>query len=63
MREEGGTAAVFVHREGRVERRAVRLGDVHGNEREVLAGLSDGEQIVTTGIKNLRDGQAARVKR
>lgn len=61
--EEGGTAAVFVHREGRVERRAVRLGEVRGNEREVLAGLSDGEQIVTSGIKGLRDGQAARVKR
>ena len=61
--EEGGTAAVFVHREGRLERRAVRLGEVRGNEREVLAGLSDGEQIVTTGIKDLRDGQAARVKR
>src|SRR5215468_3171758 len=61
--EEGGTAAVFVHREGRVERRAVRVGEVRGNEREVLAGLSDGEQIVTTGIKDLRDGQAARVKR
>jgi len=61
--EEGGTAAVFVHREGRVERRAVRLGEVRGNEREVLAGLSDGEQIVTTGIKDLRDGQAVRVKR
>jgi RND family efflux transporter MFP subunit len=61
--EEGGSAAVFVHREGRVERRAVRLGEVRGNEREVLAGLSDGEQIVTTGIKDLRDGQAARLKR
>src|SRR5499426_3674860 len=61
--EEGGIAVVFVHREGRVERRAVRVGEVRGNEREVLAGLSDGEQIVTTGIKALRDGQAARVKR
>jgi len=52
-----------VHREGRVERRVVRLGQARGNEREVIAGLSDGEQVVTTGVKELRDGQAVRVKR
>jgi RND family efflux transporter MFP subunit len=61
--EEGGAAAVFVHREGRVERRAVRLGQARGNEHEVVAGLSDGEQVVTTGAKQLRDGQSVRVKR
>src|SRR5213593_287318 len=49
--EEGGTTAVFVHREGRVERRAIRLGQARGNEHEVVAGLSDGEQVVTTGAK------------
>jgi len=63
MRDEGGSAAVFVHREGRVERRAVRLGQARGNEHEVIAGLSDGEQVVTTGVKELRDGQHVRVKR
>jgi len=61
--EEGGAAAVFVHREGRVERRAVRLGQARGNEHEVVAGLSDGEQVVTTGAKQLRDGQSVRLKR
>ena len=61
--EDGGTTAVFVHREGRVERRAVRLGQVRGNEHEVVAGLSDGDQVVTTGAKQLRDGQSVRVKK
>jgi RND family efflux transporter MFP subunit len=61
--EEGGAAVVFVLRDGRVERRAVRLGDARGNDREVIAGLSDGEQIATTGVKELRDGQTVRVKR
>ena len=61
--EEGGTTAVFVHREGRVERRAIRLGQARGNEHEVVAGLSDGEQVVTTGAKQLRDGQSVRLKR
>jgi RND family efflux transporter MFP subunit len=60
--EEGGTAAVFVYREGRVERRAVRLGKTRGHEHEVIAGLADGEQVVTTGVRDLRDGQAARLK-
>src|SRR5262249_55784055 len=30
--EQGGTTAVFVHRDGKVERRAVRLGQARGHE-------------------------------
>jgi RND family efflux transporter MFP subunit len=60
--EEGGAAAVFVYREGRLERRAVRLGQARGNDYEVVAGLVEGEQVVTGGVKDLRDGQPARVK-
>jgi len=36
---------------------------VRGNEHEVVAGLSDGDQVVTTGAKQLRDGQSVRVKK
>jgi len=61
--DDGGTTVVFVHRDGKVERRAVRLGQARGNDHEVVAGLSDGEQVVTTGAKQLRDGQSVRVKR
>jgi len=61
--DEGGTPVVFVHRDGKVERRAVRVGQVRGSDQEVVAGLSEGEQVVTTGAKQLRDGQAVRVKR
>jgi RND family efflux transporter MFP subunit len=61
--EEGGTTAVYVHREGKVERRAVRLGQARGNEQEIVAGLSAGEQVVTTGATQLRDGQSVRVKK
>jgi RND family efflux transporter MFP subunit len=62
LREEGDTAAVFVYREGRVERRAVRLGQGRGDQREVIAGLADGEQVVITGVNELRDGQRAHVR-
>ena len=63
LQEKDGAAAVFVHREGRVERRAVRLGQARGNEHEVIAGLADGDAVVTTGVNELRDGQPVRVKR
>ncbi len=61
--DEGGKPTVFVYREGRVERRVVGLGQARGNDQEVIAGLADGEQIVTAGVKNLRDGQRVTVKR
>jgi len=61
--EDGGTTTVYVHRAGRVERRAVRLGQARGNEHEVVAGLAEGEQVVITNAKQLRDGQAVRVKK
>jgi RND family efflux transporter MFP subunit len=59
---DGGKAAVFVHREGRVERRAVGLGKARGGDQEVTAGLSDGDQVVIAGGKDLRDGQRVTVK-
>jgi RND family efflux transporter MFP subunit len=63
VKEDAGATTVFVFRDGRVERRAVRLGQARGNDWEVIAGLTDGEQIVVTGLNDLRDGQAAQLKR
>jgi RND family efflux transporter MFP subunit len=62
VREDGGDRVVFVYRDGRVERRAVRLGQVHGNDQEVLAGLSSGEQIVVRGLEGLREGLRVRIQ-
>ncbi len=63
IRDDGGKAAVFVHKDGRIERRAVALGDVRGNEQEITAGLADGEEIVVAGAKDLRDGQRVTTKK
>jgi RND family efflux transporter MFP subunit len=63
IRDDGGKPAVFVHKDGRVERRAVGLGDVRGNDQEVTAGLSDGEEIVVAGAKDLRDGRRVTLKK
>jgi RND family efflux transporter MFP subunit len=62
LRVEGDNSAVFVYRDGRVERRAIRLGQARGDQQEVIAGLSDGEQVVTSGLGALRDGQRAQLK-
>lgn len=61
VREEGGSPVVFVYRDGMVERRAVRLGQARGDDQEVVAGLSDGEQVVVKGREGLRDGQRVRI--
>ncbi len=62
VREESGSRVVFVYRDGRVERRAVRLGQARGDDQEVVAGLSDGEQVVIKGHEGLRDGLRVRIK-
>ena len=63
IRDDGGKPTVFLYRDGRVERRVLGLGQARGNDQEVIAGLADGDQIVTTGAKDLRDGQRVSVKR
>lgn len=63
VREESGSQVVFVYRDGRVERRAVRLGQIQATGQEVIAGLSDGEQVVVTEVGRLRDGQRVQVKK
>jgi RND family efflux transporter MFP subunit len=63
VQQEDGNSVVFVYRDGRVERRAVRLGEARGSAHEVVAGLSAGEQVVVAGLAGLRDGQRAQLKR
>jgi RND family efflux transporter MFP subunit len=62
IREEGGDHVVYVLREGRVERRVVRLGSARGDEQDVIGELADGEQIVVKGLDRLKDGQRVRKK-
>jgi len=62
VRTEGERSVVFVVRDGRLERRAVRTGPARSGEVEVLAGVRAGEVVVVAGPETLRDGQRARVK-
>jgi len=56
VRDEGGQQAVFIYKDGRVERRAIRVGGTRGEDQVVLAGVSDGDQVVVGGAEGLKDG-------
>ena len=57
-----GRTVVFVFREGRVERRAIRAGNETAGQVEVLSGVTAGEQVVTAGPDALKDGDRVRVQ-
>ena len=52
---------VFVIENERAERREVKIGARRPGEAEILAGLSEGERVVTHGTMRLRDGQKVKV--
>jgi HlyD family secretion protein len=59
---EGEGTFVFVVKDGAVEKRVVRLGEVAGDAIVVLDGLSGGERVVTEGAEQLRDGSRVTVR-
>ncbi len=61
LRKDGEQDIVFVLHDGKAERRAVRLGGNLGDNRQVLAGVSAGEQVITEAPATLKDGDAVRV--
>lgn len=63
VRNDNGSSIVFVYRDGRVERRAIRVGATRGSDQEVAAGLSGGDQVVISGFDGLRDGARVELKR
>ncbi len=42
---------------GVVRRTAVEVGRLTGDGLEIVSGLSDGQQVVTAGVRRLSDGQ------
>jgi RND family efflux transporter MFP subunit len=63
VREEGGQQAVFLYKDGRLERRAIRLGGARGDDQVVLAGVSEGDQVVVGGAEGLHDGSRVGIKK
>ena len=54
--QDTGRDLVYLVRDGRVQRRAVRLGDRRGSEVFVLSGLVEGDRVVVDGPPGLADG-------
>jgi RND family efflux transporter MFP subunit len=55
--------AVFVVADGKLERRAVRLGPQEPKGQVVQAGLSPGDVVVVGGLDKLKDGARVRIDR
>ncbi len=49
-------AVAYVAAGGKASRRVLTLGEMRGEEVEVLDGLSEGEEIVVSGLMNVYDG-------
>ena len=56
VRRSGEQDIVWLVRDGRVERRAIRLGAARGDDVAVVAGLGGGERVVVEGPDNLAEG-------
>ena len=62
LRSADGHSIVFVLRDDRVERRAVRVGLDSGDQIELMSGVSAGERVVVDGPATLKDGDKVRVQ-
>src|SRR5258708_33934202 len=63
VHDENGKSIVFLVKDDKTERRAVTLGGNRGSDREVIAGVSVGDTVVTKAPANLRDGQTVEISK
>lgn len=54
-------ANVYVAKDGKAEKREVRLGEMAGDTIEILEGLEEGEEIIIAGLMNVSDGSAINI--
>ena len=62
VRRTDGLDYVLVVNDGRIERRAVKLGSSVGADARVVAGLTAGERVVLEGPENLAEGDPVEEK-
>lgn len=63
LRDENGSKIVFLVKDNKLERRAVKLGNARGGDVEILAGLTPGDVVVTKGPPDLHDGETIQLKK
>jgi len=62
VRTADGKSIVFVLKDDRVERRAVRVGLDTGDPVEIVSGLRAGERVVVDGPQTLKDGDKVKIQ-
>src|SRR6266852_5301803 len=62
VRSEAGSSFVFLFHDGKVERRAVKLGTERGTDVAVLAGVLPGDSLVVKGPVSLHDGDKVEIR-
>jgi multidrug efflux pump subunit AcrA (membrane-fusion protein) len=63
VRGDGANSYVFLMHDGKVERRAVRLGTDRGTDVAVMAGVLPGDSLVVSGPPRLQDGDKVEIKK
>ena len=63
LRDENGSKIVFLVKDNKLERRAVRSGNTRGSDVEIFAGVVPGDMVVTKGPPDLRDGEMIQLKK
>ena len=58
LRRDGDQDIAFVVKDGRAQRRLVSVGAPHGDNRQVLTGLTAGESVIIDPPEGLKDGTA-----
>ena len=61
VRRDGETDIVFVVKDEKAERRAVKVASAEGNTARLASGLSDGEVVVVEGPAELKDGDRLKI--
>jgi RND family efflux transporter MFP subunit len=62
IRRDGEQDIVFIVKDGRAERRAVKVLATEGEKTRIASGLSDGETVIASGPDDLKDGDALRIE-
>ena len=62
VRSDSNASYVFLIRDGKVERRAVSVGQDRGTDVSVMAGVSPGDSLVVKGPEGLRDGDKVEIR-
>jgi RND family efflux transporter MFP subunit len=63
LRDDNGSRIVYIVKDNKLERRAVKPGNPRGSDTEIFAGLIPGDLVVTKGPPELHDGESIQLKK